>query len=274
MSICYTLFIMKLFDAHTHIQAEQKYELASLIDSGDFAAAISTSSPEEASLAFELKHSHPRVRVTAGVHPWRADTMDLADMLPFISKADAIGEIGLDSVWGRVDADAQRRVFIEQMAIACDLRKPVVLHTKGCEEEIADIISDFEYPLLVHWYSAPDLYPGYLRPNCFFTIAPDPIDPAQRNIAERIPIERLMVESDGAGSLDWIRLGKPDFLPDDELKAGIADIPAALEETVHAIAGIKRIGEKEAAEALYANAERFYGTCREARPETRHGSLT
>ncbi|MDR1272175.1 MAG: TatD family hydrolase [Clostridiales Family XIII bacterium] len=249
---------MKIFDAHTHISADQKHELEDLLETGGFAAAISTSSPEEASFAFELKRKHRNVYVTAGVHPWRADTVELADMLPFISQADAVGEIGLDSVWGSVNMEIQRRIFLEQLALAHSLCKPIVLHTKGCEAEIAEMVSDFEHPLLVHWYSAPDLYPGYLRENCFFTIAPDLRGPAQRNVAEKIPLERLMAESDGAGSLDWVRLGKPAVLPKGELRSGIADIPPALEKTVRAIAKIKGTEEKETAAALYDNAKRFY----------------
>jgi TatD DNase family protein len=253
---------MRVFDAHTHIAAQQAEELAALLEGGDFAAAISVSTPEEAELALRLRERFPQVYVSVGVHPWHAGRVDVDELLPYIYIADAVGEIGLDSVWSDTDLDTQFQVFFEQLAIAQGLDMPVVLHTKGCEEEIAQIIDGLDGVYLVHWYSAQTLPAGFLNADCFFTVAPDPGDLAQMEIVNKIPLTRLMTESDGAGSLDWIRLGKPALLPEGELKAKLADVPAALERTVHLIAEAKGVSAEEAAEALYENARMFYSTSR------------
>ena len=53
-----------------------------------------------------------------------------------------VGEIGMDSVWCQVPLPIQERVFREQLAMACSLKKPVVLHTKGQEKAIASILKE------------------------------------------------------------------------------------------------------------------------------------
>ena len=53
----------------------------------------------------------------------------------------------------------------EQWQIAADLKKPVLLHTKGQEKRIAELLRGFPYHICVHWYSGTeqDLEP-YLTP--------------------------------------------------------------------------------------------------------------
>lgn len=72
---------------------------------------------------------------TAGVHPWRVLEEHAGSLLPLFPKVQAIGEIGLDHA---VDIDPKRQldVFREQLHIACELGKPVVLHCVRAFEEI------------------------------------------------------------------------------------------------------------------------------------------
>jgi TatD DNase family protein len=254
---------MKIFDAHTHIAAGEVAALEALLEDsaggGEFALAISVSAPEEAELAFGLREKYPDVYVTAGVHPWNAGKVKLEDMTSYIVQADAVGEIGLDSVWTDIDLDIQREVFFEQLMLARQLASPVVLHTKGCEEEIGELLPNFfGHPILMHWYSADVIYEGFKYADCYFTVAPDIEDPAQRRVVEQIPIDRLMTESDGAGTVDWLRLGKPLVLPESERISLLPDVPSTIATTIKGIASIKGVSEDEAAQALYQNALDFY----------------
>ena len=87
---------------------------------------------------------------------------------------DAIGEIGMDSVWCEVPMDIQRRSFERQLQIAADLKKPVILHTKGMEREIAAMVRDFPEPVCVHWYSGGiESFEAFLEMGCYFTLGPD-----------------------------------------------------------------------------------------------------
>ena len=80
----------------------------------------------------------------------------------------------MDSVWCDIPLDIQQKRLEEQLQIAADLKKPVLLHTKGQEKRIAELLRGFPYHICVHWYSGTeqDLEP-YLDMGCYFTLGPD-----------------------------------------------------------------------------------------------------
>lgn len=84
---------------------------------------------------------------TAGVHPHDAHSFDGARDLPGIrahvaAGAVAVGECGLDYHYDHSPRDAQRRAFSEQLALAGEMRRPVVVHTREAEEDTRDIVGD------------------------------------------------------------------------------------------------------------------------------------
>ncbi len=117
-----------LIDAHTHLGSDserserQKKQILSLV--------CASTPPEAESL---LKTAKPYLLPTAGLHPWQAASYFVNDMLPYLTACPVIGEIGMDSVWCDVPLDRQEEVFRAQLAIACQMKKPVILHTKGEE---------------------------------------------------------------------------------------------------------------------------------------------
>jgi TatD DNase family protein len=84
---------------------------------------------------------------TAGVHPHDAHSFDGTRDLPGIrahvaAGAVAVGECGLDYHYDHSPRDAQRRAFSEQIALAGEIRRPVVVHTREAEEDTRAIVSD------------------------------------------------------------------------------------------------------------------------------------
>ena len=92
-----------------------------------------------------------RIWISAGIHPWKADVTVWEEMKVALREAEVIGEIGLDSVWCHVDMKIQKTVFLRQLELARDFQKPVILHTKGMEKEILEMIQKFPNRYLVHW---------------------------------------------------------------------------------------------------------------------------
>lgn len=93
-------------------------------------------------------HTHrPTGRATelraSGVHPWAADDANpdaLPDPAPDVQ---AVGEIGLD--YARpTDRARQERLFRAQLAQACRLRLPVVLHVVRAFEPAMRILEGYE----------------------------------------------------------------------------------------------------------------------------------
>ena len=90
----------------------------------------------------------------------------------YFSECPVIGEIGMDSVWCNVPLAVQEKVFTEQLAVAAQLDKPVILHTKGQEKRIASLIAGYPNTYLVHWYSDPVFPKSFLELDCYFLSAP------------------------------------------------------------------------------------------------------
>ena len=109
--------------------------------------AIGTS-PTDSRAALELAHSNPDfLHATAGLHPHDAASFDPArdgdlirDLLD--QGAVAVGECGLDYHYDHSPRDAQLRAFTAQLAIAGEHRKPVVVHTREAEADMAAMIRE------------------------------------------------------------------------------------------------------------------------------------
>lgn len=98
----------------------------------------------------------------------------------------------------------QEERFRQQLDLACTQSKPVILHTKGQEKQIADIIREYPNRYLVHWYSCGSYLENYIEQDCYFSIGPDVWwNCAVRKTAERVPIQRLLTETDGLSAVKW-----------------------------------------------------------------------
>ena len=193
--------------------------------------------------------------VSCGLHPWQADRFTVTEMLPYIKQSAALGEIGLDSVWTDVDMDIQREAFAGQLALAVELNRPVVLHTKGMEAEVARMLGGCPVRKLVHWYSCGEHLERYIDQDCYFTVGPDwAVNPHVRRVVQAVPLNRLLTETDGFGAIGWA-LGR---------EATPADIIPALEGELCAIAGAHGATPEEAAEIVRENLMAFvYGPCQQ-----------
>ncbi len=194
---------MIVFDAHAHGDRKE----CAIRQAQSVLTMLSSGTPEQAEKAFELAREFPVLCVTSGLHPWYSSQYDVEAMRPFIEKVPVIGEIGLDSVWCDVPMDIQKKAFIRQLDWAQTFKKPVVLHTKGCEGLIADILSDYpNLPVIIHWYSGPvDVLPRFLaRKDCYFTIGPDvTISESVQAVAKSVPQNRILFETDGMEAVRW-----------------------------------------------------------------------
>lgn len=203
---------------------------------------------EPASAAEVVRMAGEGVLPCCALHPWYAEKYAVTDMLPYIEKCPVLGEIGLDSVWTDADMDAQRKVFHQQLDLARQLNKPVVLHTKGMEREIAGALRPYGMRKLIHWYSCEEFLDMYIEQGCWFTVGPDfAVNPAVRQVLERVPLGRLLTETDGMDAVEWA-LGRR-VSPEEILRAELA-----------AIANAKKISSDEAEKIVYSNFMSFvYG---------------
>jgi len=86
--------------------------------------------------AVELADARANVFATVGVHPHDAATTSDADVdelsrLAKHPRVVAVGEVGLDFHYDHSPRDVQERTFRRMIALAREIRKPLVIHTRS-----------------------------------------------------------------------------------------------------------------------------------------------
>ncbi|MEE0692312.1 MAG: TatD family hydrolase [Lachnospiraceae bacterium] len=206
---------VRMIDMHAHFFCIEKEALVTeelkLRRADGLRTFFSCGTPEEWEKTKRLCQRE-EIRVSFGIHPWYADRYEVKEYMELFRLCDAVGEIGMDNVWCEVPYEIQRRQFAQQLEIAAQLGKSVILHTKGQEKEIARMIRDFPNPVCVHWYSGDlDTFEEFLERGCYFTLGPDfaqlykEADTARLygRMAREIPLERLFLETDGISAVAW-----------------------------------------------------------------------
>jgi TatD DNase family protein len=140
----------------------------------------------------------PGVLVAAGVHPHQAD--DGEDPRSVVGgDAVAVGEIGLDFFRDYAPRERQRAVFAEQLELAGELGKPVIVHTRAADEETAALLAPFAGPVVLHCFSSPALLPVALDRGYYVSFAGNVTYPKAEELrvaARKVPADRLLAETD------------------------------------------------------------------------------
>lgn len=240
-------------DAHTHFVNDE--DLKQRIEE-NIISLVSNSTSEEINNLLS-KNLPSCIIPTFGVHPWNADKLTVKGMMNYITSVPIIGEIGMDSVWCDVPLDIQQNVFEEQLKIAMKSNKPVILHTKGQEKEIADIIRKYPNKYLIHWYSCNDYLEEYINQGCYFSVGPDVWwNPATQNVAKKVPSNRILTETDGLNAVQWAY----DEAPNDK-KSLLKEVPTStktsLEVVINTICSICNISKNECINIAHNNLINF-----------------
>lgn len=163
------------------------------------------------------------IKATFGIHPWKAAEYigELKDLIPYIEESELIGEIGLDFFWveDKGSYESQRKIFNFILDEGIKRNKVVSIHTKGAEEEIYNILNKYGYSkVIIHWYSGDiKILDKLIALGCYFTVSVDlGYSELSEEILSRIPINRLLVETDGPTALEWVngKYGYPSVIID------------------------------------------------------------
>lgn len=247
-----------LCDSHTHIGAQEELKERK---QNNIRSLMCATNPQEAKRLMRLLSGpdpSSLILPTFGLHPWYTDRYCAADIEPYFSCCPVIGEIGMDSVWCNVPLDIQERAFTRQLSMACEMKKPVILHTKGQEERIAALISRYPNTYLVHWYSSPDFPESYMDLDCYFSIGPDVWwNKTVRQLAAKLSPERILVETDGAAAVRWALEEAPEHLRTPEARAASRSVTSSLTHTLAQVADIRKIPVDTAAGQISRNFKDF-----------------
>ncbi len=120
--------------------------LARARDAGITAIIVTGTTLEESRRAAALAQAHPGLlHATAGVHPHHArecgpETIPALRALAAQPGVVALGECGLDFNRNYSPHPQQERWFLAQLELACDLGKPLFLHSRDAHPRFAGIL--------------------------------------------------------------------------------------------------------------------------------------
>jgi TatD DNase family protein len=144
---------------------------------------------------------------TAGVHPHdaaRASEADFAELRRICADPEvvAVGECGLDFHYDHSPREVQRAVFVRQIRLAKELRKPLVVHTREADVETAEILAAELGPDggVIHCFTsdwtAAQRYLALGMSLSFSGVITFRNAEAVRDAAARAPLDRILVETD------------------------------------------------------------------------------
>ena len=217
-------------------------------------------SPENLATVRALAGNHPRVYGTQGIHPHEArhwhdglctEIRDAIHESPH--RLVAVGEIGLDYHYDFSTPEQQQHAFRAQMELACELDRPVVIHTREADEDTLAILQEFEgrlnKPGVLHSYTSGAELARYALDQgwyigfngiCTFNKAEN-----VRDIIRMTPVDRIVLETDAP------------FLAPDPYR-GKENTPYYLPFVAEKIAGIKDMTVEEFLPQAYRNSEALF----------------
>jgi len=162
--------------------------------------------PDDMGCGVPLAAAHDWIYTSAGVHPHDASKFEgrhraRLQELAAHPRVVAVGEIGLDYHYDHSPREVQRRVFQEQLAVAVELDKPVIIHTREADADTMEILRE-QRPRrgIIHCFtSGPDFFEFALESGfmiSFSGIVTFPRADALVRLARQVPADRLLIETD------------------------------------------------------------------------------
>jgi TatD DNase family protein len=199
--------------------------------------------------AVALADRHDEVYAVLGIDPHQAAAPDAGriDELRELfthERAVGVGETGLDFFRDLAPRDRQRSLFEEQLELASELGRPVVIHNRDADRETAAVLAAFDGTVVLHCFSSPGLLEPALERGYYLSFAGNVTYPkadSLRAAAKRVPADRILAETDSPYLAPQPRRGRPNE-------------PAHVVHTVAALAAARGEDADELAERIDANA--------------------
>lgn len=202
-----------LFDTHTHLDATQFDEDRAEVIERARAAGVHKLinigfNRESIPTTMALAQQYDFIYAAVGWHPVDSiymlpEDLDWIASLCDHSKVVAIGEIGLDYHWDTSPKDVQQRVFREQIQLARQKRKPIVIHNRDAHEDVVRLLKEEDAKDVggvMHCYSGSwETAKRCLDMNFYISFGgPVTFKNARqpKEVLSKVPLDRLLIETD------------------------------------------------------------------------------
>ncbi|MGL1930551.1 MAG: TatD family hydrolase [Desulfotalea sp.] len=164
---------------------------------------INTARLDEWDDAIKYSESDDIISTYLGIHPWYADEIPsnfLEKLEPLIKTFNfGIGEIGLDKSCN-TSIENQEHIFDQQFQLACKYNRPVSIHCIGRWGYMAEYLAKQKScpPIILHSFnSSLEMAERFVKLGCHLSFSLKLLNNKKtQNIVERIPLNRLLLESD------------------------------------------------------------------------------
>lgn len=188
-------------------------------------------------------HSN-NIQIALGFHPELIFEYEkyIPMMWKYLETANFIGEVGLDFSKKNKPSWNMQIDFFSKLISECDRYRNKIfsIHSRKAEEDVLDIIGkDFNGSIIHHWYSGSiKTLNTAIHYGHYFSINSAMVNSNKgKNIVKKIPVDRLLLESDGP----FIKINNKPIRPSD------------LNEVVKSISAIHSISQIKMKEILYKN---------------------
>lgn len=198
-----------------------------------------------------------QVFCTAGVHPdyeniVEPDVERLCELAE-LDKVVAIGETGLDYFHQSGDLDWQRERFVTHIEAARECGLPLVIHTRDAREDTLDLLRRHDAQKVggvLHCFTEDwEMARAAIEMGFYISISGIvTFQQAQnvRDMAQQVPLDRLLIETDAPWLSPAPYRGKPNH-------------PGRVRLVAEKLAEIRQQSVASIASATYANANRLFG---------------
>jgi TatD DNase family protein len=204
-----------------------------------------------------LARLYPQVYAAVGIHPHEVKgiedgTYNALRVLARQKKVIAIGEIGLDFFYDFSPRDIQLRRFAEQLDLAVELDLPVIIHDREAHAETLQILRERKGRLrgVLHCFSGDMEMARECIGLGFYISVAGPVTYRKadqlRDVAGKIPAERLLIETDA-----------PYLAP--QPWRGKRNEPAYVIETARCLAELRGMAAEEMEWLTEENTRRLFG---------------
>jgi TatD DNase family protein len=254
-----------LIDSHCHLDphnmpvgADIVIERARDAGVGGFVCVGVGADPGPAQHAVALAERRPDVVAVIGLHPHDAsqDSAALFEELSRLARSSrviAVGEIGLDYHYDFSPRDKQRDVFRKMIALAREVGKPIVIHTREASDDTLTLLKEEDARSLggvFHCFSEDVVFARKALDLGFDIslsgIVTFPKAATLHEVARFVPADRYYVETDSP------------YLAPVPFRGRKCE-PAYVVHTARKIAELRGVSFEQVAEETTANVQRRFG---------------
>lgn len=150
---------------------------------------------------------HPQVSFSCGIHPLYVAKhgFDEASLRALCARNDviAVGETGLDYYYDKDNHRLQQRSFAAHVALATELNKPLIIHTRDARKDTIDILKEGQAERcggVMHCFTESlEMAEQAMELGFFISISGIVTfanADALRDVVRAVPLDRLLIETD------------------------------------------------------------------------------